>query len=73
MTDSLERRVECESGKLLARVCVAGVKLWCERHRREELFTWGQLEAMRASVNPADVRASMSDHTEALSELRHVV
>lgn len=66
MSDTLERRVECASGKLLFRVCSAGIKVWCQRHRAEHLYEWGQLEALRTSVSLPDMRVTLSDHTEAL-------
>ena len=46
----VEQRIECESGKLLFRVTLDGIKVWCEKHKREELYTWGQLQAMREQV-----------------------
>jgi hypothetical protein len=49
---SVERRIECTSGrspKLLARATKDGIKFWCELHRREELWTWKELEALRHS------------------------
>ncbi len=62
---SIEQRVECsKSGKILARVSQDGMKFWCERHRREEFFTWEELDAMRRSVTTAKV----SDHTTAISQ-----
>lgn len=67
MNESTERRIECESGKLLARACASGIKLWCEKHQREELFTWGQLEDVRRVLNPPDVRVALSDHTSVLA------
>lgn len=56
----IEQRVECESGKLLARITVDGIKLWCEKHKREEFFTWGQIDALR---RPLTVQITMSTHT----------
>lgn len=58
---SIEQRIECESGKLLARISVDGIKLWCEKHRREEFFTWGQIDALRRPL--ADVQLTQSTHT----------
>ena len=46
----IEQRVECVSGKLLARVTPDGIKLWCERHKREHLLTWEALDALRREV-----------------------
>lgn len=46
MNVSTERRVECETGKLLCRVNAQGILLWCQKHRREGLLTWDQLEAL---------------------------
>ncbi len=47
---SVEQRIECESGKLLFRVTLDGIKVWCSQHKREEMYTWGQLQAMREQV-----------------------
>lgn len=48
---SIEQRIECTTaGKLLARVTAEGIKLWCERHKREELYTWEQLDTLRDSL-----------------------
>jgi hypothetical protein len=47
----IEQRIECNtSGKLLARATQEGIKLWCEKHRREELITWEQLDTLRDSL-----------------------
>jgi hypothetical protein len=47
----LEQRIECEtSNKLLARVTEKGIKLWCEKHRREELIPWERLDTLRESL-----------------------
>ena len=61
----VEQRIECESGKLLFRACSSGVKVWCEKHKREELFTWGQLQALERSFMKYEV--TLSDHTTVLS------
>lgn len=61
----IEQRIECESGKLLARVTAEGIKLWCEKHKREELFTWGQLDALQRSF--MQVQTTISDHTTIIS------
>lgn len=58
---SMEQRIECASGKLLGRVTADGIKFWCERHKREELFLWEQLDALRRSFQ--QVQATISDHT----------
>ena len=72
MIGSLELRIECDSGKLLGRLTADGVEFWCEKHRRQETRTleWltekiHELRALRASVNPPEVRVTMGDHTEA--------
>jgi len=66
VNESTERRIECESGKLLARACATGIKFYCHKHKREELFTWGQLEALRDSLNRPEVRITQSDHTTSM-------
>ena len=49
----IELRIECvSSGKIQARITEEGIKFWCPRHRREELRTWEELEAMRRSLVP---------------------
>ncbi len=56
MTDTLERRVECTTGKspkLLFRVCSRGIKVWCELHRHEVLYEWSALEGLRRSMEEA--------------------
>jgi hypothetical protein len=49
MEKTTEQRIECKSGHLLARAHIDGIKLWCGKHRREELITWEQLNALRTS------------------------
>lgn len=51
--NTTEQRIECDSGKLLARVCARGVKLWCAKHRKEEVIPWEELEALRRSMGEA--------------------
>jgi hypothetical protein len=46
---SIEQRIECQSGKLLARANREGMKFWCAKHHREEFFTWEQIDAVRCS------------------------
>jgi hypothetical protein len=47
----IEQRIECNTTeKLLARVTVEGIKLWCAQHKREELVTWEQLDTLRDSL-----------------------
>lgn len=49
-TTITEQRIECRhSSKLLARICAQGIKLWCAKHRREELITWDELFALQRS------------------------
>lgn len=56
---SLEQRIECKrSEKLLARVTQDGVKLWCEKHRREELFTWEEIDVLRYSLTVTENTAT---------------
>jgi hypothetical protein len=62
----IEQRIECESGKLLARVTTDGIKLWCEKHRREEFFTWDQVDALRRSL--MQVQLTITDHTTMISQ-----
>lgn len=63
---TIEQRIECASGKLLARITPDGIKLWCEKHRREEFFTWGQIDALRRSF--MQVQTTISDHTTMISQ-----
>lgn len=63
---SIEQRIECESGKLLSRVTADGIKFWCERHKREELRTWEQIDALRCSLSTL-VPATMGNHTTIIS------
>lgn len=66
----IEQRVECTtSGKLLARVTTEGIKLWCERHKREELYTWEQLDVLRTSL----FEMSLSDHTAIISNQTAII
>jgi len=44
---STEHRIECESGKLLCRFDRRGLWLWCDKHKRAELITWGEIETVR--------------------------
>lgn len=61
---NIEQRIECESGKLLSRVTPDGIKFWCERHRREELRTWDEIDALRRSL--MQVQIAISGHTTAI-------
>jgi hypothetical protein len=47
---SMEQRIECPAGKLLARITQDGIKFWCEKHKREELRTWSEIDALRRSL-----------------------
>lgn len=49
----LEQRIECPSGKILARITHEGIKFWCERHKREELRTWEEIDALRRPLTDA--------------------
>jgi hypothetical protein len=60
---SIEQRIECQSGKLLARANQEGMKFWCARHHREEFFTWEQIDAVRRSFMEVPTRITISDHT----------
>jgi hypothetical protein len=48
---TLEQRIECqESRRILARITVQGIKFWCNKHNRQELITWKQLDILRNSL-----------------------
>jgi hypothetical protein len=60
---SIEQRIECGPGKkLLARVTVEGIKFWCERHRREELRTWQEIDALHRSL--MEVQVTLSNQSD---------
>lgn len=65
---SMEQRIECGSGRLLGRITAEGVKFWCDKHRREELRTWEELDALRRSLMPPAYLATTLSCTPLVSQ-----
>lgn len=59
---STEHRIECESGKLLCRFDRRGLWLWCDRHKRAELITWGEVETVRMQATQ-EVKIAVIEQT----------
>lgn len=57
-----EKRIECpETHYMLARGAMRGVLLWCHPCKRQHLYTWEQLDALRLEFRPVVLVCPMEE------------